>query len=651
MTLKRFFIVFILLLAIVTGCYFGFRNQLLDYVLDKTRDRIHKRFRAELIIGKSGFEGVARVRLHHIALASPLKDTLFYCNEAAASFSIWRFVKGQPPVNNIEAGPGYLKVEEYPNGNTNYSFLFRGKDQDTATANNNQQRSYRDFVASTWNRFLGLTDFNIRMTDFNLRWKAPGYSESVLFDRMELRETGFHLFATGSNGKNITKWNVAGTIDPSNDLIKMRGGSERDTLQEIPFFRKLSKARCLIRSFSFALTLEHKNRDSLQFYLDASAINPGMNHWRISPEDVMLDSMSARMNLVVKDQEAGTDPGSEITINQVPVKLASRYGKTDSTYLSINLEIDTIQAQTFFSSLPKGLFNELEGFKAKGFLHYHLVFAANFNEPESLHFDSKMGKKDFRILEYGKENLAMLNGSFVYYAREKGTVVRAIQTGPENPRFVPLEFISPLLVNAVLIAEDGTYFFHKGFNEEAFRQSIATNIREKRFARGGSTITMQLVKNVFLNRNKTISRKVEEALIVWLIENNYLVSKDRMLEVYLNIIEWGPGIYGISEAAEFYFGKYPSQLTLEESIYLSSIIPRPKTFRYTFDKEGRMKTYLKGYFDLVANRMLKKEIITQQQRDSLHFEIQLKGPALQLVVPADTIPVDSLLREEPDELF
>ena len=93
---------------------------------------------------------------------------------------------------------------------------------------------------------------------------------------------------------------------------------------------------------------------------------------------------------------------------------------------------------------------------------------------------------------------------------------------------------------------------------------------------------MQLVKNVFLNRNKNFARKLEEALIVWLIENERLTSKERMYEVYLNIVEWGPLVYGIQEASAYYFNKRPSQLNTEESIFLASIIPKPKHFRSSF---------------------------------------------------------------------
>ncbi|MBK6641787.1 MAG: transglycosylase domain-containing protein [Bacteroidetes bacterium] len=130
-----------------------------------------------------------------------------------------------------------------------------------------------------------------------------------------------------------------------------------------------------------------------------------------------------------------------------------------------------------------------------------------------------------------------------------------------------------------------------------------------------------------------------------MIESTGMVSKDRMLEVYLNIIEWGPGIFGIGEASQFYFSKHPSQLTLEESIFLSSIIPNPKAFRYSFDKQGMLREYLQYYFKLVAGRLARKEIITQEQLDQLKFGVELKGPALQYVVPTDTIPADTIPTE------
>ena len=241
--------------------------------------------------------------------------------------------------------------------------------------------------------------------------------------------------------------------------------------------------------------------------------------------------------------------------------------------MGIDLSIPEINAQVFFNALPKGLFKNLENIKAKGNLQYELHFFMDTRTPDSLEFSSTLKKNKFQISSFGQSNLLKLNEEFSYTA----------YVGPSNPSFCPLAEISPYLVNAVMTSEDGNFFYHNGFNEGAFRKSIAENYKKGRFARGGSTISMQLVKNVFLTRNKTISRKLEEAMIVWMIESNRLVSKERMLEVYFNIIEWGPGIYGISDAAHYYFKKKPSELNLEESIYLAMIVPRPKGFKYYFD--------------------------------------------------------------------
>ena len=244
------------------------------------------------------------------------------------------------------------------------------------------------------------------------------------------------------------------------------------------------------------------------------------------------------------------------------------------------------------------------------------------------------------------ENFSRMSTPFSFLAMDGDRPIRSFVVGPENPMFTPYEQISDYLKNTVLTSEDPSFFNHAGFVEESFRESIATNIKQGRFARGGSTISMQLVKNIHLSRNKTIARKLEEALIVWLIEKNRLVSKERMFEIYLNIIELGPDVYGIGEASRFYFSKTPAELTLPQSIYLSEIIPHPKYFKYAFDSAGTLKPNHQAYFQLIANRLLTREKITQQDRDSLEFNVKLSGNALKLILPSDTVPPDSTDSED-----
>lgn len=650
--MKRFLIILFVFSLLLAASYMLSRDYFLEKAILKVQERVRNKYNAELIISAAKFSGLTGINLTGISLIPSRGDTLFNAGEAAINLSLIRYLQGNPPVNSILLSFGFVRLREYADSTSNFSSLLQKDtlaitEQDTDTTNIN----YRKQVRRLWNRFFSLADFNFSLTDFFLEWQAPDYREQLEIESLKLENSFLTFIAADSTAGQKNKWLVNGVIDPDKEIIRVEGETAENKMGEIPFFKKLSRIKIMTRKFAFSVLLDDDNSESIDFKIMAATYNPAINHWRISPEDVLLDSLLAQFYFKFRDNEIIAGKGSGVVVNQVRIDTYFRYYKNDSTVVTANLDIANTPAQNFFNSLPRGLFSTLEGIKVKGELSYKLVFNANLSDPENLVFDSGLQKKNFRITGYGNENFESINGTFTHTVREKERIVRNIKVGPENPSYIPLEYISPLLVNCVLTAEDGTFRFHKGFNEEAFRQSIATNIKEKRFARGGSTITMQLVKNVFLNRNKTISRKVEEALIVWMIENNYLVSKERMLEVYLNIIEWGPNVYGISEASLFYFNKHPASLSLEESIYLSSIIPKPKTFRYTFDKEGKMKEYLKGYFDLVAGRLLKKEIISQSVFDSLKYQVELKGPALQLVLPADSMPADSLLIEEQEELF
>jgi membrane peptidoglycan carboxypeptidase len=190
-----------------------------------------------------------------------------------------------------------------------------------------------------------------------------------------------------------------------------------------------------------------------------------------------------------------------------------------------------------------------------------------------------------------------------------------------------------------MICEDGAFFRHHGFLSEPFRDSIVANLKAGRFVRGGSTISMQLVKNLWLKRHKTVARKLEEMIITWLIEENRLLSKERMYEIYLNIIEWGPGIFGAQGAARFYFNKDASDLNLAESIFMASIVPRPRRFMVAFDENQRLKEWMLPFYRDVSGKMLSRELITQADFDKLRHEVRLTGPA-RLLLKGEPIEPD-----------
>ncbi len=140
-------------------------------------------------------------------------------------------------------------------------------------------------------------------------------------------------------------------------------------------------------------------------------------------------------------------------------------------------------------------------------------------------------------------------------------------------KWIDLEAMPKLLRETVRVTEDASFYQHKGIDFAELKEAIKKNWQKGTYARGASTISQQLAKNLYLSTDKSIIRKIKELLITIRLEKD--LSKDRIFELYLNVIEWGPGIFGVEVAAEHYFNKSVGQLTLEEIVRLVAVIPRP----------------------------------------------------------------------------
>jgi len=182
---------------------------------------------------------------------------------------------------------------------------------------------------------------------------------------------------------------------------------------------------------------------------------------------------------------------------------------------------------------------------------------------------------------------------------------------------VPLSRISPYLIQAVLIAEDDKFFEHEGFDWESMRNALEANISKKRVLRGGSTITQQLAKNLYLSSEQSLWRKLREAAIAWKLESE--LSKKRILELYLNVIDWGTGVYGAEAAAQIYFQCPAAALSLSQAIRLASVLPNPHRFSAGANDNRRMNRKRK----IIAARMLRRHWINKETYDQALEEMGL----------------------------
>jgi monofunctional biosynthetic peptidoglycan transglycosylase len=177
-----------------------------------------------------------------------------------------------------------------------------------------------------------------------------------------------------------------------------------------------------------------------------------------------------------------------------------------------------------------------------------------------------------------------------------------------NQQWVPLSKISSYLVKAVLIAEDDKFWKHEGFDYEAIQKAIEKDLKAKKYKVGASTITQQLVKNLYLSPEKSLIRKISEAFITWRMEK--VLPKKRILELYLNVVEWGEGIFGVEAASRYYFGKPSSQLTPQEAARLASVLPNPRKYNPVGDQR-----YVINRSNLIYSIMIQRGIVIPEYKE------------------------------------
>jgi hypothetical protein len=582
----------------------------------------------------SGFSELSIQGLHAVSRNG---DTVCALQKANASLNLFYWLNKHPIVRSLELEQGNIAVNHLrAYGNS-------GKKQEEGIKNGNTagqlKRRLKKFIPE-----------KLTVQEVLLLYRDSLGEIKVDLDRIVYRSDSLQGRLTLDDGLRQQEWLFSG-LNKEGLHISLEPGSPGS----IPVMGSRVGADIRIEKAAFHIRFPWEKGNGI--HISGSGENLFIYHPKISGDTIHFRHVSASLPLENAPAAIKTDGPGFFCINKINGRFDFTFplSKAAPLYL-LQIETEWIEANDFFSSLPAGAFDNTRTLQAKGRLRYTLDFELDGKNPDSLVFDSFLEQQGLLLDKRAISPLSVMNASFVHTVFENGQAIRSFQVGVENPSFIPLESIPEHLIQAILTAEDPSFFHHRGFIPEAFRESIKENYLSGDFKRGGSTISMQLVKNVFLSRKKTVFRKMEEALIVWLIENNRLVSKQRMMEVYLNIIEWGPGIYGIGEAAAFYFNKKPARLTLQECLFLANIIPRPKNFRYCFDRQGQLRDYMKEQCLFVMRRMAQKELLSEQDTLGLEMEIKLSGRAGSLLMIKDSAtqadkPETLYMRQEHPELF
>ncbi|MFO0755238.1 MAG: biosynthetic peptidoglycan transglycosylase [Byssovorax sp.] len=313
----------------------------------------------------------------------------------------------------------------------------------------------------------------------------------------------------------------------------------------------------------------------------------------------------------------------EVDLGAIRLVLHGEYERAKDVHrVRGTFEVPITACQSMLDSIPKGMIPKLAGLRAAG--SFALKGKANIDTAKldrafSLDWDTG---NTCRVTEAPPEiNVERFQKPFTYTAYDADGRPFPLETGPGTPTWSPLSTISKFMEVAVLTTEDGGFRRHHGFDAEAIKNSIRENIRKKRFVRGASTISMQLAKNLYLDRGKNLSRKLQEAILTMYLEQ--ALTKEQILELYFNVVELGPKLYGIGPAARSYFSTSPADLSLGQALYISSILPSPKIQH--FGAGGAVSPNWMDYLRKLMKIARQRDHLTDEELDEGLRETVIQG--------------------------
>ena len=391
--------------------------------------------------------------------------------------------------------------------------------------------------------------------------------------------------------------------DPSNASAKIFGGYdikqeslgitfEANDFDFAPLFRRASfsdafRIDSLPVSGKVALTAYDKGKLG-KFDFDAKVTSGAVTSKVLARDPLTAIDFELRGQLWYNPDRTFSLNDAHARLGKIPVDFSISHVRpveSDQNIFRLHVE-SAANAEDFIPSLPAGFAPLLSGYKLTGPYTAQLDLAFDENRPDdlALNVDLDLDRVKTEAFDPRSDFSMLKNKSFL--VRINAATV-PLEIGPKDPNWVGFYDLPRNTAYAFVASEDGKFFSHNGFDIRAIRAGLIANIKAKKFVRGGSTISQQVVKNVFLNHDKTASRKFQEAFLTWQMEQN--LTKLMIFELYLNLAHFARDTYGIRAAAQYYFKKNVANLTLRESLFLASILPNPIIFGGQF-LEGKLSS-------------------------------------------------------------
>jgi hypothetical protein len=411
----------------------------------------------------------------------------------------------------------------------------------------------------------GGTTLDVQLSDVGLRW-------------------GDRVLVSGLTGQ----WDSEGLSLLGEGFSLNRGAGK--TVVRMEMASPFPEAAGLLR-----LSLELENAQGV---LELESSTLAVKHSLLAKQPVELQDVSAKVHLdLARDTFAGV-----LKVGRVQLELLGRFAEG---VVDFRLELPRTPVEDVLAPL-RSVVPEMES--------AHLVGSALGWMEGSWPAGSWKGDADLQ--GFGVEGAVprlqdLKYGPFDYRIRGEDGSWGLRTSGEGTEGWTPYRAIAPVLSDAVVAAEDSAFLVHSGYDMESMREAMAANLAKGQVVRGGSTLTQQLAKNLFLDGERTVVRKVRELLLA--AEMDRALGKTRVMELYLNVVEWGPDFHGVKAASERYFMRSPAGLQPHEAAFLAAILPAPRTFYqkwYLRDRAGEYR------IDWVLGNMVDGKSLSPKEGDA-----------------------------------
>lgn len=378
--------------------------------------------------------------------------------------------------------------------------------------------------------------------------------------------------------------------------------------------------------------ITYRETDNFDYTLSGEILNILISGQNISLTPVLIKKLEIEQRIRFTENEFRILKESSLNFDGISFFQEFHHCCRESDLLRMSL-ILFIEGSDFLQHFPFLSMQGIRSLEVSGDTAIKLDYMTSLADFSNYYFNARVLQNTLKIEKNKEFDISYLSGDFVHKVNDHSGTKRYLNISKANKNFLSTTEIPSFVANIIVATEDPNFYKHRGIDSHFIGIAIAKNIINKKFVKGASTITMQLAKNLFLNRKKTPVRKLEEVVLAWLIENPFRISKDRILEIYLNIIEFGENIYGLSEAARYYFEKKVLDLGITELLVLSYIIPRPKYFlEAVLMKSPKLIRNLTRHIDFYSNDLLYRKLIDKEQYNEIKYDIKFKPSIGRLVL-------------------